>query len=318
MIITLTPNPSLDRTLRVPVLRPGEVHLTTGQTLEAGGKGVNVARALRGRGLDATALVPLGGPDGETFRTLAAEAGVDLRVAVEVASVRTNLTVITDGGETTKLNQPGPEVTAEQVETLLAAAVAAAPAGGWLAACGSLPPGAPDDVYARLCRAARATGVHVAVDTSGAALAAMADEPCDLLKPNAEELASVVGGPIETVGDAEDGARTLLAGRPGQVLVSLGADGAVLVDDVGAVWAEAVAGEVRNTVGAGDAMLAGFLAGGGRGSDALRLATTWAGAAVQSPTTAVDFNRQAPPETVNIVSLQEQPAARSRPLGERP
>jgi 1-phosphofructokinase len=157
----------------------------------------------------------------------------------------------------------------------------------WVVACGSLPPGAPDDLYARLVTGVREAGVRVAVDTSGAALERVLDAAPDLLKPNEDELIEVVGVALETFGDVVSGADKLRSSGVHAVLVSLGPGGAVLVDDVGAVHAESPAVVPRSTVGAGDALLAGFLAGGGRGPQALAEGVAWAAAACILPGTAM-------------------------------
>ena len=163
---------------------------------------------------------------------------------------------------------------------LTAEALAAAGPGGWIVCSGSLPPGAPPDYYAHAGQRAHEAGLRFALDTSGDALrAGLAADP-DVIKPNVDELAEVTGTPIMSPGDAIAGARLLLARGAGSVLVSMGADGALLVSPDGTWHASAEAPRLRSTVGAGDALLAGFLAGGGAGQDALREAVLWATAAV--------------------------------------
>ncbi len=313
MIVTLTPNPSLDRTVAVPALVRGAVLRATGAGAEPSGKGVNVALAVARRGRRAVAVLPSGGPTGALVVQLlqAAARAVPppgaLRVdAVPVAGdVRTNTSLREADGTVTKVNEPGPPVTPAEVARLLAALAAAldtppdaAPAGApdgrasWLASCGSLPPGAPADLHARAVRAARAAGVPVAVDSSGPALRAALPAGPDLVKPNAEELAAASGRALRTLGDVVAAARALREAGAGAVLASLGADGAVLVDAAGAVHATAPPVRVVSTVGAGDALLAGYLAGPAAGTapgrpapaphphDRLREALRWAAAAV--------------------------------------
>ena len=138
-----------------------------------------------------------------------------------------------------------------------------------MAACGSLPPGVPDDYYARLCRRLVSAGIRVAVDTSGPALLAAVAAGPTVVKPNREELAEAVGAPLRSVGEAVEAAQVLRAKGARDVLVSLGSDGALLVSEHGVVSGDAHVAEPRSTVGAGDALLAGYLAAGADGPSAL-------------------------------------------------
>jgi 1-phosphofructokinase len=151
---------------------------------------------------------------------------------------------------------------------------------------GSLPPGAPSSFYLGLLAELCLTGVRLAVDTSGAPLVnALAARP-DLVKPNRAELADAANQTVHTLGDVVRAAQVLRRLGARAVLASLGADGAVLVDDDGAVHGEAAVTQPRSAVGAGDAALAGFLSvagSGGSGPEALRAALAWGAAAVSLP-----------------------------------
>ncbi|MGH3432544.1 MAG: PfkB family carbohydrate kinase, partial [Thermocrispum sp.] len=145
--------------------------------------------------------------------------------------------------------------------------------------------GVPAAFYGTLVRELRTHGVCIAVDTSGPALRdAVAQRP-DLVKPNRAELQEATGLAVLTVGDALAAARVLQQSGAGAVLASLGSDGAVLVESHGAAWHGEAKAFPRSSVGAGDAMLAGFLAGGGSGPQALTEALAWAAAAVALPGT---------------------------------
>jgi 1-phosphofructokinase len=297
MILTVTLNPSLDRTVEIPRLTRGAVHRATNVREEAGGKGVNIARALSANGQKARAVLPTGGPDGDLLTTLLSRAGIDF-VTVGIAEpVRTNISVVEADGTVTKLNTSGPALSGAEIEALLSAAIEAAGAATWAACSGSLPPGSPVDLYARLVHALRSAGCAVAVDTSGAPFAAALHAAPDVVKPNAEELAEAVSAPVRTLGDAVDAAHEVRRCGAKAVLASLGPDGALLVDDEGVLHAEAPVGVVRSAVGAGDATLAGFLAGGGRGRTALAEAVAWGAAAVGLPGTRMpgptDLDRSA-------------------------
>lgn len=262
MITTVTPNPSLDHTLVVPVLTAGHLHRATGSFTEASGKGVNVSLALRAAGVATEAVLPIGGPTGEQLRALLDRAGLaHIDVAISGA-IRSNVSILELGGTTTKINEPGPTLTRPEVEALLEAA--ARPASSWVAWCGSLPLGFDGvDLTAGIARA-RACGTKVAVDTSDAALKAVLDQPTDrqphLLKPNLEELSSITGRHVATPLEAATAALGLVRRGIETVLVSLGAEGALLVQQSLVLHGIAPVRDVVNTAGAGDALLAGFLA----------------------------------------------------------
>ncbi|CAN5334459.1 1-phosphofructokinase [soil metagenome] len=308
MIVSLTPNPSLDRTIEIASLRRGEVQRATAVHVDPGGKGVNVSRALAANGHPTRAVVPCGGAEGYQLRALLAEQGIELAAVDVHAPVRTNVTVAEPDGTTTKLNAPGAELTAAEAAALLARTVRTAAGARWVACSGSLPPGLADAFYADVAAGLggagpgrgrqRGTGAAVAVDTSGAPLLAALDAHPDLVKPNAEELSEACDEAVETVGDVADAGAGLRKRGVGAVLVSLGADGAVLVDAAGALYGRTPPATVRSTVGAGDALLAGFLSvGEGPGAwagrqgpgagrrQALAEGLAWAAAAVALPGT---------------------------------
>jgi 1-phosphofructokinase len=264
MIVTLTPNPSLDRTLQLQTLVRGGVNRAGGGRIDPGGKGVNVSRALARHGVKTVAVLPLGGPDGAVLADLLAAQGVEVRRVPVTGDTRTNITVAEPDGTTTKLNEPGPDLTEKEVADLASAVLDAAAPGNWVVACGSVPGGIGDDFYARLVAPLHARGARVAVDSSGAALrAVLAGGPGgsfpDLVKPNREELAEAVGRPLRTLGEVVEAATELVTRGVGSVLASLGKDGAVLVTSGGALYGSSRVDHPRSTVGAGDALLAGYL-----------------------------------------------------------
>ncbi len=283
MIITLTANPSVDRTIEVAALRPGTVIRARASRVDAGGKGVNVARALAAHGCKAKAVLPSGGAEGAQLEALLAGSGLDVLTVRIAGSIRANVTVVEADGTTTKLNEPGPGLSQHELDALAATLTDAAGPADWVVLCGSLSPGAPAGWYAGLIRRLRGSGPRVAIDSSGPPLAeAIAARP-DLVKPNREELAELTGRSIDTIADVAGAAVTLTARGVHTVLTSLGPAGAVLVRRDAAWHATAAALEPRSTVGAGDALLAGYLAAGADGPGALAEAVAWGSAAAALP-----------------------------------
>ncbi|MGI8870313.1 MAG: 1-phosphofructokinase family hexose kinase [Mycobacteriales bacterium] len=298
-LVTVTPNPSVDRTLHVQRLVPGVLNRATSPPcIEPSGKGINVALAAHAAGHGATAVFPCGGRTGEELLELLAGTGLPCTAVPISGSVRANISVVGADGETTKINEPGPALSSSEVSALVEASLLPGP--GWLAWCGRLPAGfSPADLASAVERA-RAAGRRVAVDTSGAALAGVLPAQPDLLKPNATELAELTGRPLHTVGDVAAAAEALVRRGVGAVLVSLGADGALLAEAEGVWHGTAPVRRVVNTVGAGDALLAGYLIAAGLHSSAAdRLATAlrWgatavahAGTLVSRPDPAIDVH----------------------------
>jgi len=298
VIVTLTLNPSLDRTIEVDSLTRGAVIRAGGARVDPGGKGVNVSRALLANGIASRAVLPCGGDDGQRLVRLLGQEGVAV-VAVRCAgATRSNVTLVEPDGTVTKINEPGGPLTAAEVDRVAAAVLQAAGGGAgsgradWVVVCGSLPPGVPVDLYATLGRRFAAAGLRVAVDTSGPALLAAVAAGTELVKPNREELAEAVGRPLGSLRDVIDAAQELRSWGAGTVLASLGADGAVLVGPAGVVAGESPPVEPRSTVGAGDALLAGYLAAGAAGGSgaagvagaaALAEALAWGAAAAALP-----------------------------------
>jgi 1-phosphofructokinase len=283
MIVTLTLNPSVDRTVEVEALARGEVVRALSVRVDPGGKGINVSRALATHGLPTRAVVTVGGAEGEHLITLLRDTGIEIVPVPIRGAIRSNITVVEPDGTTTKFNEPGAQLSAEELAAVFSAVKNAVESADWLVASGSLPPGTPANVYADLVRWLAASGTCVAVDTSGPALEAVLAAGPTLVKPNRDELAEVTGRRLVTIADVIEAASRLRDLGAGTVLASLGADGAVLVDGEGALHGRTPAALPQSSVGAGDAMLAGFLAGGGVGADALIEALAWGAAAVLQP-----------------------------------
>ena len=281
MIVTVTPNPSIDRTVEIDRLERGALIRARRSSAEAAGKGVNVSCALAAQGVPTLAVLPLAQDSATTYLRLLADA-IPIAAVPIAGSIRINVSLVDADGTVTKVNEAGPELGNDDVEAILTAATAQASAS-WIVGCGSLPPGAPADFYERLARGASAPQ-RVAVDSSGEAFRSAVCAGPALVKPNLAELEALAGRPLATLGDTASAALELIARGCHGVLVSLGPDGALFVDAKGTTHAEARIEDVANTVGAGDALLAGFLAAGGD-ANALGEAVAWSVAAIRSPGT---------------------------------
>jgi 1-phosphofructokinase len=283
MIVTVTPNPSLDRTYEVPSLDRGEVLRAVTDRVDPGGKGVNVSRAVAAAGHRTLAVLPLGGAEGALLARLLVDNGIEAAGVTIHGRTRINVSIAEPDGTLTKVNAAGPQLTHAESEALLDTVRSRSTHADWVACCGSLPRGLAPEWYADLVGRAHQAGARVALDTSGPSLLAALRKRPDVVKPNAEELAEAVGRPIATIGDAVKAAAELRTLGARAVLATLGADGQLLVDDSGAYYGHAEVTSLSSNVGAGDASLAGFLAVGGTGRAALASALAHGAAAVQLP-----------------------------------
>ncbi|WIB26954.1 hexose kinase [Curtobacterium sp. MCSS17_015] len=329
-IVTVTPNPSLDRTIELSgELQRGAVQRATRSTAEPGGKGVNVSRVVVASGGDTTAVLP--GDDADPVLLGLATRGIPTAALPIGAALRSNVTVTEPTGTTTKLNEPGPSLAGrlDDLADLVAStagATATGPAARWVVLAGSLPPGLPDDALAVLVRAVRArhgADVRIAVDSSGVPFTALlqSGERIDLAKPNAEELAEVVGGDPEAYEQdpalAAEAAGRLRSRGVDSVLLTLGSAGAVLVTPDGSWTAAAPRITARSTVGAGDSALAGYLLAEVAGVDpAARLAQAVAtgAAAAALPGSDVPALDTTDPDAVTVHALGPAPTRTTGPV----
>lgn len=318
MIVTVTLNPSLDRTLSLdePLTR-GAVHRLIPVSTEPGGKGVNVSRALTQNGVDTVALLPAA--DHDPILAELRTRGVPFHNIDIPGTVRSNLTITETDGTTTKLNEPGAHLDDATLEALTAVVSDHAARATWVVLSGSLPPGVPDGWYADIVAQLAALPCRVAVDTSERPLTALAEAfstaAPDLIKPNSEELAWLTGRSAHELeaaaaqGDSLpviSAAQQLVTRGAHTVLVTLGGAGAVLVDHDG-VWAATAPSIVpRSTVGAGDASLAGYLAAtiaGAPPAQRLQTAVAYGSAAASLPGSALPNPEQIDVKTVRVQAV---------------
>lgn len=258
-IVTLTLNPALDKSSSVERLVPEQKMRCAPLQLDAGGGGINVSKGIRKLGGKSTAVFPSGGATGLRLQSILQEADVDIRAHTVPGETRENFSVTeTSTNLQYRFTMPGLELTEKQAEALLSIVAQLHP--DYLVASGSLPPGLPETYYENVAAFAKRINARFILDTSGAALAAAADEGLYLLKPNLVELSALVGVKKLEMNQVDDAALEIIRqGKCEVVVVSLGPQGALLVTREGFEHIPAPTAEKRSTVGAGDSMVAGMV-----------------------------------------------------------
>lgn len=278
-IATVTLNPAIDQTAAIPNFTPDAVNRVTWEQADPGGKGVNVASFLADYGHAVSVTGFLGQDNLELFQRLFQQKGIADHFVHIAGKTRVNIKIVDDlRQQVTDINFPGMTPTEADVQRLWQVIEHLTPAHDWFVLAGSVPQGFSATIYQQLVTSLRAAGRHVALDTSGESLRqAIAAQP-DLIKPNRLELQEVVATRLDNEADIVDAARVLIQGGIQTVVVSMGADGALFVNAHQAIHAQPPPVEVKSTVGAGDAMVAGTVAGLVRGlslADCARLGTAF-------------------------------------------
>jgi 6-phosphofructokinase 2 len=265
-IVTLTMNPALDIATATETVVPGHKLRCREPRYDPGGGGINVARAVHRLGGDALAVFPVGGLSGEMLRRLLLGEGVP-HIPVPIAGMtRESLAVVEQqSGKQYRFLLPGPRFTPHEQEQCLDTLAMHAAGTAYLVASGSLPPGVPADFYGRVRALAQKCGARFVLDTSGPALAGAGGD-IYLLKASLRELEELVGHSVESREAQEQAARESIAqGRAEILIVSLGAQGALLATAQRVQRFAAVPVEGLGSVGAGDAMVAGIVLSLARG-----------------------------------------------------
>lgn len=261
MIYTVTFNPSLDYVVQVDNFAVGEINRTRTECIYPGGKGINVSLVLQNLGLASVALGFTAGFSGEEIKRLLKEAGCkgDF-IAAKSGYSRINMKIIS--GEETALNGQGPQISQRELKQLFCK-LRCLTAEDVLVLAGSIPASLPDDIYEQIMELVQPQGTQVVVDATGDLLLNVLKYEPFLIKPNHEELGELFGrGPLLTDAEILDAALRLKMRGARNILVSRGAEGALLLDDNGTLHRlRSPEGRLVNSVGAGDSMVAGFLAG---------------------------------------------------------
>ncbi|WP_088892263.1 1-phosphofructokinase [Leptolyngbya ohadii] len=278
-IVTVTLNPAIDLTAAIANFRAGEVNRVAWEQADPGGKGVNVASFLADFGFFVTATGILGQENAGIFDVLFERKGIGNEFVVIPGRTRTNIKIIDEVQDrVTDINFPGLSPSDNAVQRLHSAIDQLARTHDWFILSGSLPAEMPTSIYADLIKRLKAIGKTVVLDASGESLRQAIPAAPLMVKPNIAELEEAMGRSLPTLDDRLEAARELLAQGISTVVISLGAEGALFVETGSAVWARPPQIAVISTVGAGDAMVSGFVTAKLRNfdlSDCARLATAF-------------------------------------------
>ncbi len=291
MILTVTLNPAVDQTIFVDRLELGDVNRFADSQLDPAGKGINVSRMVDRLGWPTVAFGFLGGEVGRIVVQALDAEGVPHHFAPIPGQTRLNVTIVdAASGESTSFYGPGPAIDGGAHARLDGLIELWLQASRVLVLAGSQPPGCPEDVYATYIGMAKARGAMAILDADGDAFRqGLAAGPA-LVKPNREEAERLLGRALPDIASVVAGARDMLEWGAGTVVVSLGAEGAVLVDGRGAWRAISPPVVRRSTVGSGDSMVAGLAVALARGDDlveGLRLGAAAGAATAATPGTSL-------------------------------
>lgn len=312
-IVTLTMNPAIDKNTSVERVVAEDKLRCDAPRREPGGGGINVARAIRRLGGDSKATYMAGGPPGDILQSLLDEEDLS-QIPIPISEwTRENLIVYeTSTDRQFRFGMPGPEITFEEITRCLDILRDLDPPPEYLVASGSLPPGAPDDTYARIAETAQALGAQPILDTSGTALREAVKAEWFLLKPNLRELEHLADTTLKTERQRIDAAREFIdQGWSTVMVLSMGASGALLIttDQVEHIRSPTV--PIKSRVGAGDSMVGGLTLALTRGldlSDAVRFGVAAGAAAVMTPGTEL-CRRDDTEELFEAMSTAPRPPA---------
>ena len=283
MIYTVTLNPSIDYIVRLDKVNLGSVNRMDSDDKFAGGKGINVSRVLKRLGIENTATGFIGGFTGKFITDNLVSEGIASNFVEVNQDTRINVKIKADAE--TEINGPGPEISTEKLAELKEILSSLSPADTVVFA-GSSPKNLGNVVYKELIGLTRKTGAQVVCDFEGQTLLDSLEFEPLLVKPNNHELGDIFGVKLENLDQIESYARQILDKGAQHVIISMAGDGALLVTRDGAYFAKPIKGNVKNSVGAGDSMVAGFTGEFVRSGDAVE-AFKW-GVACGTATTFSD------------------------------
>lgn len=261
MVITVTLNPAVDRTVYIKHFEPGEVNIIEKVVKDPGGKGINVSRFMQLNGKSTLAMGLLAGSSGEWIKEELDALGIPHAFSTIEGETRTNEKIVSlESGATTDLNEKGPLVGKADLDAFSSSFQSKLSFGQWIVIAGSLPKGVPAGFYTKLVQAAKQAGAKVALDINGELLKANEDAVPNFIKPNKEELEALVGRNLPTLTDIREAVQPMLNKGIERVCVSMGADGSLFIDQKQMIHVTVPKVNVLSTVGAGDSLVAGYVA----------------------------------------------------------
>lgn len=286
MIYTVTFNPAIDYVMRIGELKDGLTNRSKEEEINFGGKGVNVSIVLSNLGVKNTALGFIAGFTGDALKENLENRGICADF-IRLKKGNTRINVKLKGEKETEINAQGPHIEDDEIEALFEK-LNVLKEGDTLVLAGSIPSSLPSDMYEKILERLQNKGIRFVVDASGELLKKVLRFKPFLIKPNNFELEEILGVEIKSDEDIINGAKELQKMGAKNVLVSLGADGAILIDENGGVHKRGVyKGKLVDTVGSGDSMVAGFLYGCETDYEtALKIGTAAGGATAFSPSLA--------------------------------
>lgn len=257
MIVTVTMNPAIDKTVEIDTLCPGGLNRIQRVEYDAGGKGINVSKTIKELGGESIAVGFLGGNSGRTIENVLNQKGIRNDFVWVEQETRTNTKVFEKSGELTELNEPGPVISPEQSQELLDKISAYASEGTLVILAGSIPSGVDSDIYAQIIRMVHEKGGKVLLDADGKLFREALEAVPDIIKPNRVELEEYMGIDYRaSEKELLDAAEKFLESGIETIAVSMGKSGAMFVRDGYQVKCPALSVKSHSTVGAGDAMVA--------------------------------------------------------------
>lgn len=262
MIYTITLNPALDYILKHQTLKVGEINRSEQEIILPGGKGINVSIILKELEIDSTVLGYKAGFIGEEIEKKVQKYGIKTDfIKIEKGTTRINIKIMTETEETA-INAQGPIIEPEKLQELYKK-IETIQTGDIAILSGSIPQGLPDDIYENICKKLQGKDVKIVIDATGELLKKTLKYKPFLIKPNKEELGEIFNTQIKTTEQVLEYSKKLQQEGAKNVLVSLGKEGAILLDENGKIYQKENIKAIKriNTVGAGDSMVAGFIAG---------------------------------------------------------
>ncbi len=260
MIITLTLNPALDKTVEIPGLNPGEVNRITSMRIDGGGKGINVSKVLKSMGLDSIAMGILGGNNGNAVKEYVEQLNIATDFVFADGETRVNLKIIdTANNMNTDINESGFFVTSDIVNKVKEKLINAVNPGDITIFSGSIPQGVSKDIYYTLTNMCKEKGAKVFLDVDGEMFKEGIKAVPYLIKPNIAELESYFGKKFNNIQEIKEACKYFIELGIQKVVVSLGGDGALFNTKDKTIISNGIKVNVKSTVGAGDSMVASLV-----------------------------------------------------------